>query len=80
MTAVAVAQSSPPADGRKLLSRAEAAAYLDIKPQTLALWHSTGRYSLPVVKVGRSCKYRVSDLEAFIASRTVANSGEADRL
>jgi hypothetical protein len=51
---------------QSLLSRIEAAQYLGVKPQTLAVWHSTQRYMLPVVKVGRRVKYRPSDLEAFI--------------
>lgn len=66
-----------PALARQFLTRAEAAEYLGNKPQTLALWHSTGRYALPVVKVGRSVRYRISDLEAFIAARTVSHTGES---
>jgi excisionase family DNA binding protein len=58
-----------PASG--LLTREEAAAYLGIKSQTLSVWLCTGRYSLPVVKVGSRVRYKLSDLEAFIASRTV---------
>lgn len=54
-----------------LLTRNQAAEYLGVKPQTLALWASTKRYKLPYVKVGRSVRYRRSDLEAFLNSRTV---------
>lgn len=53
-----------------LLSRTEAAAYLGVKPQTLAVWFSTKRYPLPLVKVGRYVKYRLSDLDAFINANT----------
>jgi excisionase family DNA binding protein len=63
--------------GKKLLTRVEAAEYLSVKPQTLALWHSTGRYALPVVKVGRAVRYRLEDLERFIASRTVTHAGSS---
>jgi len=67
----------------KLLSRREAAEYLGVKPQTLAAWHVTGRYNLPVVKVGRSVRYRLADLEAWLAARTVGaaagDEGETDR-
>ena len=59
---------------RKLLSRSEAAAYLGLKPQTLATWAVTGRYGLPMVKVGRSVRYRVTYLEAWLAERTVGPS------
>ena len=60
-----------------LLTREAAAAYLGVLPQTLAVWHSTGRYSLKVVKVGRSVRYRQRDLDAWIEKRTVSHSGEA---
>ena len=54
-----------------LLSRRQAAEYLGVKEQTLANWITTGRYRLPCVKVGRLAKYRMADLEQFIAARTV---------
>jgi len=50
-----------------LLTRREAALYLGISEQTLAIWKCTGRYQLPFVKIGRLVKYRKSDLDAFIA-------------
>jgi excisionase family DNA binding protein len=55
---------------RSNLTRDEAAAYLGIKPQTLAVWASTGRYGLPFVKVGRSVRYKLADLDAFQAANT----------
>ena len=55
----------------KLLSRPEAAAYLGVREQTLAVWNCTGRYALPVIKVGRSVRYRRSDLDRWLESRTV---------
>lgn len=54
-----------------LLSRPQAAEYLGIEPQTLAVWACTGRYDLPYVKVGRSVRYRIADLDRFIAARTI---------
>ncbi len=54
-----------------LLSREEAAAYLGLRPQTLACWAITGRYSLPFIKCGRLCKYRRTDLDKFLERRTV---------
>lgn len=56
--------------GGGLLSRKEAAAYLGIAEMTLSIWKSTGRYNLPVVKIGRLVKYKKSDLDAFIERRT----------
>ena len=55
----------------QLLTRKEAAEYLGIKVDTLAVWASTHRYNLPMVKIGRLVKYRQSDLDACIESRTV---------
>ena len=49
-----------------LLSRKQAAAYLGLSEQTLAIWKCTGRYNLPYVKLGRLVKYRKADLDAFI--------------
>jgi excisionase family DNA binding protein len=59
-----------------LLTRNQAAEYLGVSPNTLAVWASTGRYPLPFVRVGRSVRYRRSDLEKFLESRTVTHTGE----
>lgn len=55
-----------------LLTRKEAAAYLGVTPETLAVWASTRRYPLRFVKIGRLSKYRKSDLDAFINSRAIS--------
>lgn len=53
-----------------LLGNAEAAAYLGVSPDTLPRWRWAG--TGPVfVKVGRTVKYRVSDLEAYLTERAV---------
>ena len=58
-----------------LMNREDAAKYLGICPQTLAVWAVTGRYNLPMVRVGRAVRYRQSDLDAFIDRRTVVCTG-----
>ena len=58
-------------DSNRMLSRKEAAEFLGVSEVTLAIWKSTKRYSLPVVKVGRLARYRFSDLLDFIDRRTV---------
>jgi len=58
-------------DKPSLLTRAEAAAYLGLKAQTLATWASAHRYGLKYIKAGRCVRYRVSDLEAFLDARTI---------
>jgi excisionase family DNA binding protein len=50
----------------ELLTRREAAAYLGVSEQTLAIWKCTGRYSLPYIKIGRLVKYKRADLDDFI--------------
>ena len=55
----------------ELLDERTAAAALDLKPQTLAVWRASGRYALPFVRVGRSVRYRAADLQKFLESRTV---------
>jgi excisionase family DNA binding protein len=62
---------------KKLLTRTEAAQYLGVSDQTLADWACTKRYPLPVVKVGRLVRYRVSDLESFLDIRTKNNFASA---
>lgn len=63
----------------ELMTRPEAARYLGISTQTLAIWLSTGRYELPVVKVGRLAKYRKADLDHFLRNRTMVK-GQKPRL
>ncbi len=53
-----------------LVGEVEAAKILGVTPGTLQVWRSTGRYSIPFVKVGRLVKYRPSNLENWIESRT----------
>jgi len=55
----------------KLLNRREAAELLGTTEGTLAVWTCNKRYNLPVVKVGRLVKYKLSDLITFIEGRTV---------
>jgi len=50
----------------QLLTRKAAAEFLGCKENTLAVWATNKRYSLPFYKVGRLVKYKISDLENFI--------------
>ena len=50
----------------ELFSRAEAAVYLGVAKQTLAIWACSKRYDLPYIKIGRLVKYRKADLDKFI--------------
>jgi len=57
-------------NNNQLLSRKEAAIFLGVKESTLSVWACVKRYNLPVVKVGRLSKYRMSDLLQFLDDRT----------
>ena len=58
----------------ELLTRKQAADYLSIRPETLALWAVSRKY-LPFVKVGGAVRYRLADLAAFLQRRTVTPPG-----
>jgi predicted DNA-binding transcriptional regulator AlpA len=55
---------------RELVDEKQAAEHLTVSPGTLSVWRSTGRYNLPFVKIGRMVRYRISDLDAWIAGRS----------
>jgi excisionase family DNA binding protein len=59
------------AASKQLLTPQEAAAFLTTTPGTLQIWRTTGRYSLPFVKLGGCVRYRREDLETFLRARTV---------
>lgn len=54
----------------------EAAAYLDVKPATLEQWRWNGR-GPRFCKIGRSCRYRQADLDAFLSERVFSSTTEA---
>ena len=58
----------------ELLDTDEAANYLGVARNTLEVWRSAGRYGLQFVRVGRRIKYRKSDLDAWIESRTASST------
>lgn len=75
MTATAV--SNPALHNDPFLDDPEATAFLNLKRGTLAVWRSTGRYQLPFVKIGRTVRYRRSDLIAWLETRTRTNGATA---
>jgi len=48
----------------------EAAAFLGLKPSTLAAWRHQGR-GPRYLKIGRSCFYLESDIEAWLDAQAV---------
>jgi excisionase family DNA binding protein len=57
----------------ELIDEQQAAEFLGLCPGTLSVWRSTGKYKLPFIKVGRRVRYRRSDLELWLESRTRSN-------
>lgn len=57
----------------ELVNRQKAAEILGLQVQTLAAWAMSAKH-LPLVKVGRSVRYKMADLESFIEKQTIAAS------
>lgn len=55
---------------RDLLDEKAAAEFLTVEPGTLSVWRSTGRYSIPFLKIGHLVRYQRSDLVKWLESRT----------
>jgi hypothetical protein len=54
-----------------LLTPTEAGAALGVTEGTLAKWRTTRRYKLNYTKVGGKIRYLQSELDKFLAARTV---------
>lgn len=63
---------------QKLLTTAEVADLLGVKPDTIESWRVRGTGpSLPWVKVGRAVRYRPTDVERVVAQGVQQHVGEA---
>ena len=58
----------------KLMDQKEAAEKLGLSQKTLEKWRSVGRPALRYVRLGSAIKYRLQDIEAFIASSVVGDA------
>jgi excisionase family DNA binding protein len=75
-TAVPNTATIPPATPSPNLKTEDAAKFLNVKPTTLEQWRWNGR-GPRFVKIGRSCRYRQSDLDAFLEARVFSSTNEA---
>ena len=57
-------------DNDRLLTRAEVAERLRLRPQSLAKRECLGQPLLPVHKIGGAVRYKLSDLENLISGST----------
>ena len=58
------------------LTTSEAAHFLHVQPATLEQWRWNGR-GPNFVKIGRVCRYRLQDLEAFLEARIFSSTTAA---
>jgi len=58
------------------LKTEDAAKFLNVQPATLEQWRWNGR-GPKFCKIGRSCRYRLADLEAFLEERVFRSTTEA---
>jgi excisionase family DNA binding protein len=61
----------------ELLTPAETAALLGLRPGTLEIWRCTKRWPLNFIKIGGRVRYRRQDVEKFLAARTVVCGPQA---
>lgn len=54
----------------KLMTPQEVATFIGVSIETLNVWRATRRYRLPYIKVGRLVRYRLTDILAFLETRT----------
>lgn len=58
-----------------LLNTAQAAEYIGVKHNTLEVWRTYGK-SPKFYKVGRLCKYRLSDLDAWLEQQARSSTSQ----
>ncbi len=59
-----------------LLNVEQAAEILGTTAATLGVWRCKRTVNIPYVKIGRSVRYRLSDLESYIAQQTVVGDSQ----
>lgn len=59
-----------------LMTPRDAAVYIGVKINTLAVWRMTNRYGLPFVKLGKVIRYRKSDLDEWINKNVSTDRAE----
>jgi hypothetical protein len=69
-----IANFSQQQTGERLLTPCDFKNEYGIPEGTQAVWRSTGRYGLPYIKLGRLVRYRRSEIEAWLASRTMGGA------
>jgi len=63
--------TSPARTASDRLTPPEAAAYLGVKPSSLATWRCTRVHRIPFIKIGRLIYYRRRDLDRWLDQQVV---------
>lgn len=58
---------------QKLISPEQASDYLGVTSRTLANWRCVGFPNVPYARIGKNIKYRIADLDAYIAKHSHNN-------
>jgi predicted DNA-binding transcriptional regulator AlpA len=71
-------ENHPPSSSplKNNLKTSEAAAFLNIRPATLEQWRWSGR-GPRYIKIGRSVRYRLTDLNAYLDERVCKSTTES---
>ena len=59
-----------------LLTSEQAAEFLNTTPGNLAVWRCKRTVQIPYIKIGKCVRYRLADLERYLAQQTVG--GDSD--
>jgi len=62
--------ADPLMERTRLMNPQEAAILLRVTVGTLSGWRITNKVQIPYIKVGKSVRYRLVDLDRFIAEHT----------
>ena len=60
----------------ELLSRKQAAEYLNTTPGPLNYWASTGKHNLPYYRMGAKAVYKRAELDAWLEERKVGGAAK----
>lgn len=58
----------------RLMTRKQVAEFLGVQPQTIARWKWAGKDGPPSITLGRSVRYRQSEVEAWLWKRAGIDS------
>lgn len=61
--------------GDALLDRAEVGALLSMTPRAIAVAMCRGRFPIPVIRLGRRVRFRLSDVRRYIENANAGDGG-----